>query len=94
MLMCRNVEISASFIRLSILLSCFLSQPNTDTRFSEPTVGKVLLKMRGMFMEEYMYWVCVIALFAFSVLFNLLFILALSYLQRKFPATPWFFPFL
>ncbi|KAL8551735.1 hypothetical protein ACS0TY_000705 [Phlomoides rotata] len=57
------------------------STPNTDTRFAEPTVGKVLLKMRGMFVDEYMYWICVVALFAFSILFNLCFILALTYLN-------------
>lgn len=30
-----------------------------------------------------MYWVCVIALFGFSVLFNICFIVALAYLNRK-----------
>lgn len=59
------------------------AQPNTDPRFNEPTVGKVLLKMRGMFVEDYMYWICVIALFAFSILFNVFFIVALTYLTRK-----------
>ncbi|XP_073130365.1 pleiotropic drug resistance protein 2-like isoform X2 [Henckelia pumila] len=57
------------------------STPNNDQRFSEPTVGKVLLKTRGMFTEEYMYWVCVIALFAFSILFNICFVVALTYLN-------------
>ncbi|KAK4385528.1 Pleiotropic drug resistance protein 2 [Sesamum angolense] len=57
------------------------SSPNTDPRFPEPTVGKVLLSMRGMFLEDYMYWVCVAALFAFSILFNLCFIVALTYLK-------------
>ncbi|KZV57480.1 pleiotropic drug resistance protein 2-like [Dorcoceras hygrometricum] len=57
------------------------STPNNDDRFSEPTVGKVLLKTRGMYTEEYMYWICVIALFAFSILFNICFIVALSYLK-------------
>ncbi|KAL3646512.1 Pleiotropic drug resistance protein 2 [Castilleja foliolosa] len=57
------------------------STPNNDTRFSEPTVGKVLLRMRGMFTEDYMYWICVAALFAFSILFNICFIIALSYLN-------------
>ncbi|KAK6156302.1 hypothetical protein DH2020_010550 [Rehmannia glutinosa] len=32
-------------------------------------------------MEEYMYWVCVAALFAFSILFNICFIVALTYLN-------------
>ncbi|KAL6585268.1 Pleiotropic drug resistance protein 2 [Orobanche minor] len=57
------------------------STPNTDPRFSEPTVGKVLLKMRGMFTEDYMYWICIAALFAFSIFFNICFIIALSYLN-------------
>ncbi|KAL7108005.1 hypothetical protein ACP275_06G088600 [Erythranthe tilingii] len=57
------------------------SAPIIDVRFTELTVGKVLLKMRGMYTEDYMYWVCVIALFAFSIIFNVLFILALTYLN-------------
>ncbi|CAK9176883.1 unnamed protein product [Ilex paraguariensis] len=57
------------------------SAPNTDPRFPEPTVGKVLLKSRGMFLEDYVYWICVIALFGFSLLFNICFILALTYLN-------------
>ncbi|KAI8539692.1 hypothetical protein RHMOL_Rhmol09G0202600 [Rhododendron molle] len=57
------------------------STPNSDPRFPEPTVGKVLLKARGMFVDDYMYWVCVIALFGFSVLFNICFIVALAYLN-------------
>ncbi|XP_058200914.1 ABC transporter G family member 39-like [Rhododendron vialii] len=57
------------------------STPNSDPRFPEPTVGKVILKARGMFVDDYMYWVCVIALFGFSVLFNICFIAALAYLN-------------
>ncbi|KAL2539838.1 ABC transporter G family member 34 [Abeliophyllum distichum] len=57
------------------------STPNTDPRFPEPTVGKVLLKSRGMFSDDYMYWICVLALFGFSVLFNICFIVALTYLN-------------
>ncbi|KAJ0704849.1 putative ABC-type sulfate transporter [Helianthus annuus] len=57
------------------------SKPNPDTRISEPTVGKVLLRARGMFTSEYMFWVCVVALFGFSLLFTLFFVLALTYLN-------------
>ncbi|KAK4487149.1 hypothetical protein RD792_006464 [Penstemon davidsonii] len=57
------------------------STPNTDPRFPEPTVGKVLLRSRGMFTEEYMYWICIVALFAFSILFNICFIVALTCLN-------------
>ncbi|KAG5515715.1 hypothetical protein RHGRI_036686 [Rhododendron griersonianum] len=48
---------------------------------SQPTVGKTLLDGRGLFVEEYMFWVCVAALFGFSFLFNGLFIAALTYLS-------------
>ncbi|PHT31506.1 ABC transporter G family member 34 [Capsicum baccatum] len=57
------------------------STPNNDTRFSEPTVGKVLLKTRSMYTEDHVFWICVVALFAFSFLFNFCFILALTYLN-------------
>lgn len=58
-------------------------QPNTDSRFNEPTVGKVLLKSRGFFVDEYWFWICVGALLAFSLLFNVLFVAALTFLNRK-----------
>ncbi|PQQ16684.1 hypothetical protein Pyn_38487 [Prunus yedoensis var. nudiflora] len=57
------------------------SAPNIDPRISEPTVGKALLKTRGMFTEEYWYWICIGALLGFSLLFNILFIAALTYLN-------------
>ncbi|KAG2686522.1 hypothetical protein I3760_09G009400 [Carya illinoinensis] len=57
-----------------------------DKRWSEPstngaTVGQVLLKSRGFFTDEYWFWICIGALFGFSLLFNLLFIAALTFLN-------------
>ncbi|MBA0571637.1 hypothetical protein Golob_002018, partial [Gossypium lobatum] len=57
-----------------------------DKRWSIPfnqsiSVGKVLLQSRGMYTEEFWYWICVAALLGFSLLFNLLFIVALTYLN-------------
>ncbi|XP_071915847.1 pleiotropic drug resistance protein 2-like isoform X9 [Coffea arabica] len=49
---------------------------------SEPTVGKTILKDRGLFFTETWYWIGVGALFAFSLLFNVLFIGALTFLKR------------
>ncbi|OVA05946.1 ABC transporter-like [Macleaya cordata] len=46
----------------------------------ETTVGKMLLKSRGMFTEEYWYWICIGALVGFSLLFNICFLAALTYL--------------
>lgn len=57
------------------------STPNKDTRINEPTVGKVLLKSRGFFVQEYWYWICIGALFGFSLLFNILFVAALTWLN-------------
>ncbi|KAG8380610.1 hypothetical protein BUALT_Bualt06G0033600 [Buddleja alternifolia] len=57
------------------------STPNDDTRFLGRTAGKELLAARGMFTEEHWYWTCVIALFAFSLFFNLCFVAALTYLK-------------
>ena len=61
----------------------YLLQPNKDTRINAPTVGKVLLKSRGFYTEDYWFWICIGALFGFSLLFNVLFIAALTYLNRK-----------
>ncbi|KAE8699325.1 hypothetical protein F3Y22_tig00110580pilonHSYRG00089 [Hibiscus syriacus] len=44
-------------------------------------LGKLLLK-RSFFTEDHWFWICVVALFGFSVLFNVLFIVALTYLNR------------
>ncbi|RVW34138.1 Pleiotropic drug resistance protein 2 [Vitis vinifera] len=57
------------------------SAPNIDRRIPEPTVGKALLKARGMFVDGYWYWICIGALTGFSLLFNICFIAALTYLN-------------
>ncbi|KAK7268421.1 hypothetical protein RIF29_21119 [Crotalaria pallida] len=57
------------------------SAPNMDPIIPAPTVGKALLKARGMFTEEYWYWICIGALLGFSLLFNICFILALTFLN-------------
>ncbi|XP_059597445.1 pleiotropic drug resistance protein 2 [Vitis vinifera] len=57
------------------------SAPNINRRIPEPTVGKALLKERGMFVDGYWYWICVGALTGFSLLFNICFIAALTYLN-------------
>ncbi|OVA03613.1 ABC transporter-like [Macleaya cordata] len=57
------------------------STPIIDSVTREPTVGKALLKSRGLFVDGYWYWICVGALFGFSILFNLCFIAALTFLS-------------
>ncbi|XP_059462263.1 pleiotropic drug resistance protein 2-like isoform X2 [Corylus avellana] len=57
------------------------STPNTDPSLKAATVGEVLLKSRGFFTDDYWFWICIGALFGFSLLFNLLFIAALTFLN-------------
>ncbi|XP_061374184.1 pleiotropic drug resistance protein 2-like isoform X3 [Gastrolobium bilobum] len=57
------------------------SAPNMDPRIPEPTVGKALLRARGMFTEDYWYWICIGALLGFSLFFNICFIVALTFLN-------------
>ncbi|CAN0879901.1 ABC transporter G family member 39 [Linum grandiflorum] len=57
------------------------SAPNPDPRINTNTVGKAILKSRGFYTEEHWYWICVAALFGFSVLFNVCFIAALTFLS-------------
>ncbi|XP_051118241.1 pleiotropic drug resistance protein 2-like isoform X2 [Andrographis paniculata] len=46
-----------------------------------PTVGKILLQERGFYTDEKWFWICVAALLGFSILFNILFIAALTFLN-------------
>ncbi|CAN1275847.1 ABC transporter G family member 39 [Linum perenne] len=57
------------------------SMPNLDPRINVTTVGKAVLKSKGFFTDERWYWICIAALFGFSVLFNVCFIAALSFLN-------------
>ncbi|KAF5931109.1 hypothetical protein HYC85_031982 [Camellia sinensis] len=54
---------------------------NPATSSSQLSVGKTILKSRGLFRTEYWYWICIGALLAYSLLFNGLFIAALTYLN-------------
>ncbi|XP_050210478.1 pleiotropic drug resistance protein 2-like [Mercurialis annua] len=57
------------------------STPINDSTFSQNTVGKVLLEMRGMYLEEHWYWISIAALVGFSLIFNIFFVWALAYLN-------------
>ncbi|KAK4834395.1 hypothetical protein QYF36_021902 [Acer negundo] len=69
----------------AIVMNEFLDKrwdtPNTDANINATTIGEVLLKARGFFTEDYLFWVCTGALFGFSILFNILFIAALTFLN-------------
>ncbi|XP_010651917.2 pleiotropic drug resistance protein 2 [Vitis vinifera] len=64
----------------AIAINEFLDQRwNNPVTNSTDSVGVTLLKEKGLFSEEHWYWICIGALFAFSLLFNVLFIAALSF---------------
>ena len=50
---------------------------------TEP-LGVTILKSRGIFPEAKWYWIGVGAMFGYMFLFNFLFTLALTYLNRKY----------
>ena len=58
----------------------YLQSSDNTTR-----LGTAMLNMWGVFDDKNWYWIGIGALFGFAVLFNGLFTLALSYLDRKFP---------
>ncbi|KAI5057345.1 hypothetical protein GOP47_0027360 [Adiantum capillus-veneris] len=45
------------------------------------TIGAAILKARGFFTEDYWYWISIGALIGFAILYNVLFALALTYLN-------------
>ncbi|KAG5228963.1 ABC transporter family protein [Salix suchowensis] len=49
--------------------------------YSMEPLGVEILKSRGFFTEAYWYWLAVAALFGFTLLYNLLYILALAFLN-------------
>lgn len=54
---------------------------------STSRLGDQLLKTRSLFPQKYWYWIGVAALLGYTVLFNILFTLSLTYLNRK-PSLP------
>nr|XP_027186672.1 ABC transporter G family member 39-like isoform X1 [Cicer arietinum] len=57
------------------------STPNNDPRINEPTIGKAILRAKGIVTEDYWYWISISALIGYSLLFNVCFVLALTYLN-------------
>ncbi|CAI0410734.1 unnamed protein product [Linum tenue] len=57
------------------------SDPNPDPRILEATIGKAILKVRGMFVENKWYWISIGALIGFTMIYNICFVIALTYLD-------------
>ncbi|PWA73251.1 pleiotropic drug resistance protein 2 [Artemisia annua] len=57
------------------------SRPNIDPQINASTVGTALLKSRSFYTQEYWFWICLAILLRFSIIFNILFIVALTFLN-------------
>ncbi|KAI3814129.1 hypothetical protein L1987_18876 [Smallanthus sonchifolius] len=64
------------------------SAPNIDPRINASTVGEALLKSRGFYTEKHWFWISVGVLLGFSIVFNILFIVALTFLNPFGDAKP------
>uniref|UniRef100_A0ACD5Z8H8 Uncharacterized protein n=1 Tax=Avena sativa TaxID=4498 RepID=A0ACD5Z8H8_AVESA len=55
--------------------------PNNDTSIDASTVGKAILKSKGLFIRDTGFWISIAALVGFTFLFNILYLLSLTYLS-------------
>uniref|UniRef100_A0ACD5W7I6 Uncharacterized protein n=2 Tax=Avena sativa TaxID=4498 RepID=A0ACD5W7I6_AVESA len=72
---------SQNAISINEFLATRWANPNTDTSIDAPTVGKAILKARGFFTTEGGFWISIGGIIGFAILFNILYILALTYLS-------------
>jgi len=56
-----------------------------QTPYGDTTVGMTVLASRGLFQNDWWRWVGMAVLFGYTVLFNILVLLAQTYLGRELP---------
>ncbi|TKV90029.2 hypothetical protein SEVIR_9G001400v4 [Setaria viridis] len=72
---------SQNAISINEFLASRWAIPNNDTTIDAPTVGKAILKSKGLFTGEWGFWLSIGALIGFIILFNALYLWALTYLS-------------
>ncbi|KAE8795143.1 PDR-type ABC transporter [Hordeum vulgare] len=73
---------SQNAISVNEFLSSRWANPNNGTRSIDAlTVGEAILKAKGYFTRDSGFWVSIGALVGFTILFNILYLLALTYLS-------------
>ena len=65
------------------MIECISIFQNSSTDSTE-SLGVAIMKSRGFFFEAHWYWIGAGALFGFIFLFNFCFIVALTYLNRRY----------
>ncbi|KAL6909620.1 hypothetical protein ACP4OV_001901 [Aristida adscensionis] len=74
---------SQNAISINEFLASRWASPNNDTTIDAPTVGTAILKSKGLFTGEWGFWLSIGALIGFIILFNILYLLALTYLSSS-----------
>ncbi|VAI38197.1 unnamed protein product [Triticum turgidum subsp. durum] len=72
---------SQNAISVNEFLSSRWANPNNDTSIDARTVGEAILKAKGYFTRDSGFWVSIGAIVGFTILFNILYLLALTYLS-------------
>ncbi|VAI84371.1 unnamed protein product [Triticum turgidum subsp. durum] len=72
---------SQNAISVNEFLASRWATPNNDPTIDAPTVGKAILKSRGLFTGDWGFWLSIGAVIGFTILFNILYLLALTYLS-------------
>jgi len=66
-------------ISVNEFLSTRWAGPNTEANIDAPTIGKAILKLKGSFSGQWGYWLAIGAMIGFIILFNILFLCALTF---------------
>ncbi|KAE8792534.1 ABC transporter G family member 48 [Hordeum vulgare] len=72
---------SQNAISVNEFLASRWATPNNDPMIDAPTVGKAILKSRDLFTGDWGFWLSIGAVIGFTILFNILYLLALTYLS-------------
>ncbi|KAF7069741.1 hypothetical protein CFC21_075324 [Triticum aestivum] len=72
---------SQNAISVNEFLSSRWANTNTEASIKASTVGEAILKSKGLFTGDWGFWISMGAILGFTILFNILYILALTYLS-------------
>ncbi|KAF0905326.1 hypothetical protein E2562_003922 [Oryza meyeriana var. granulata] len=72
---------SNSALSVNEFLASRWAIPNNDTSINAPTIGKAFLQSKGYFTGEWGYWLSIGALIGFMIIFNILYLCALTFLR-------------
>ncbi|KAF2604074.1 hypothetical protein F2Q70_00024932 [Brassica cretica] len=70
-----------SYAEIGLSVNEFLAPRWQQMLPTNVTLGRTILESRGLNYDDYMYWVCLSALFGLALIYNTIFTLALSFLK-------------